>query len=813
MMLVALIPPVMLDARSASAASTTVVISQFQVAGGGTKPPNDEFVELHNVSTSSIDLDGMRLVYRSVDGTTDRVLKIWSGSTPIPPGGYYLLGNITGYDGPAADATFGTLVNGELAAAGGGLALRLGAANSGTIIDSVGYGTATNVFVETATTAAPAANSARARGDSGCTDTDVNSSDFVELTPSSPRSSSAPRFVCNALPDLRLRKSATPGTYAAVGDVISYRYRVTNSGNVRLAGPIRVADDQVSVDCPAVTSVGDGDAYLDPGEELVCSASHTVRQADLNRGSITNTATATADGTTSDRDTVTVDAVQAPDLRLRKSATPGTYAAVGDVISYRYRVTNSGNVRLAGPVRVADDQVGVDCPAVTSVGDGDAYLDPGEELVCSASHTVRQADLNRGSITNTATATADGVSSPADRATVEAVSAPDLPVTVEAAPVPGLPCEPSSLTFSVPKGAVSYPMRVVSVTANGRLVDGCALPFSLASYRTQGPTWRTSGRQALIDRVGAILDNAQPSITLTVRTPRRYGQTVFYPGLRVYDGIDGPLPRYPDVRIDPSISWSNGPRGSDTRAPRMTQPIVRIAAGQSIRFNGLVPVTSRWTASDKRSGILQGTAQHRTLAGTWQTLTKWRGQPRATTAWLSPSAGPFHQRVRASDRMRNTSTWKAGPWFALRTLQGDGSDPITWSGSWKAVEGRQLLAGRAWRSSTPRDRLDVRLKGTNAALVATVGPRGGRIRVLVNGVKGPVIDLRSEVVRHRRIVWSSPLRGRQSHDISVVVLGRRGSAATDVTVQIDAVLAIRTLGHAWTHGSPGTDTTKRSEGS
>ena len=54
---------------------------------------------------------------------------------------------------------------------------------------------------------------------------------------------------------------------------------------------------------------------------------------------------------------MTIDAVQAPALRLRKSATPGTYAAVGDVISYGYRVTNSGNVRLAGPVRVADDQV------------------------------------------------------------------------------------------------------------------------------------------------------------------------------------------------------------------------------------------------------------------------------------------------------------------------------------------------------------------------------------------------------------------------------------------------------------------------
>jgi DNA/RNA endonuclease G (NUC1) len=181
--------------NQADLVSPNLVISQFQ-AGGTTA--NDEFIELHNTSSTSVDLNGYRLVYRSATGTNDLTLAAWTTSAVIPAGGYYLIAN-TAYDGSAApNITYDSAVcSCSMGAGGGGLAIRQGAANTGTIIDSVGWGTATNAFVETAVTTAPANNDSKARLAGGCQDTDNNANDFSTLTPSAPRNGSTSPFICS----------------------------------------------------------------------------------------------------------------------------------------------------------------------------------------------------------------------------------------------------------------------------------------------------------------------------------------------------------------------------------------------------------------------------------------------------------------------------------------------------------------------------------------------------------------------------------------------------------------------------------------
>lgn len=178
----------------ASLVSPNLVISQFQTAGG---TANDEFIEIHNTSSSSVDLNGYRLVYRSAGGTNDVNFAAWTTGTIIPAGGYYLIVS-NSYDGSTpGDFTYNpTTCSCALSGTGGGLAIRFGDANSGVIIDSVGYGSATNAFVETAATSAPAANAGQTRANNGCQDTDNNSNDFSTLNPGAPRNSTASPVTC-----------------------------------------------------------------------------------------------------------------------------------------------------------------------------------------------------------------------------------------------------------------------------------------------------------------------------------------------------------------------------------------------------------------------------------------------------------------------------------------------------------------------------------------------------------------------------------------------------------------------------------------
>src|SRR5207247_5174401 len=133
-----------------------------------------------------------------------------------------------------------------------------------------------------------------------------------------------------------------------------------------------------------------------------------ITLAEMNSGSVTNTATASAKfGTTTVTDTAfaTVTADQKPAIKLTKPASPTTYVHAGQTITYTYVIENTGNVTVHGTAGDGsfedrnNDANGNSPPTTTS-------LDPTDTVTCTGTHTITLAEMNSGPVTNTATASA-----------------------------------------------------------------------------------------------------------------------------------------------------------------------------------------------------------------------------------------------------------------------------------------------------------------------------------------------------------------------------------------------------------------------
>lgn len=266
-------------------------------------------------------------------------------------------------------------------------------------------------------------------------------------------------------PALSLVKEAQTADFDAIGDILTYRYVVANTGNVTLFAQPVVADNKIpAVTCDPIPAGG-----LPPGQFLTCAASYAVTQADVDAGKVTNIASVSStEVTASPIVTVTVDGIRTPGVDVVKTPSILTNAKVGDVIDYAYSVTNSGNVSLTA-VTVADDQTSAAGTSALVIG-GDALvadrgeignstdaagnriwssLGPGDTVSFAASYTVTQADLDAGAaLSNTVTVTAGspaGTTPPTDRQTVTvpvATAAPAL-LVIKAANTAGLATPPA----------------------------------------------------------------------------------------------------------------------------------------------------------------------------------------------------------------------------------------------------------------------------------------------------------------------------------------------------------------------------------
>jgi uncharacterized protein YdeI (BOF family) len=165
---------------------STLLVSEVQTGGGSA---SDEFAEITNVGPAPVDLAGLELVYVTSSGGTVTRKASWAASTVLDVGRHLFVANVSGVYAGLADATY----SGGFAATGGTLVLR---PIGGAPIDAVGWGDATNAFVEGTAAPAPAAGASIERlpgGIAGNTvDTNDNAADLVLQPIPNPQSLAAP---------------------------------------------------------------------------------------------------------------------------------------------------------------------------------------------------------------------------------------------------------------------------------------------------------------------------------------------------------------------------------------------------------------------------------------------------------------------------------------------------------------------------------------------------------------------------------------------------------------------------------------------
>jgi gliding motility-associated-like protein/uncharacterized repeat protein (TIGR01451 family) len=220
------------------------------------------------------------------------------------------------------------------------------------------------------------------------------------------------------------------------GNVITYTYTVTNTGNIALTG-VNVLETATNfsgtgtlpnpVYVSSIPQLGSSATTLAVGAVSTYTATYTLTQDDIDAGQVNNLASAcgtasgieVCDNSTDPTPCVAPDCTpvptcldctltsipQTPSIKITKDgvwndANGNGYPDVNETITYTFDVENTGNVTLTG-VTVADTMIAIvpTNPVVTP-----NTLLPGQHGTATATYTLTQADINAEIVYNLAMA-------------------------------------------------------------------------------------------------------------------------------------------------------------------------------------------------------------------------------------------------------------------------------------------------------------------------------------------------------------------------------------------------------------------------
>lgn len=199
---------------------------------------------------------------------------------------------------------------------------------------------------------------------------------------------------------------------AKPGDALNYSFRIKNTGRLTLHD-VTLADtlpvNNLSIDWNTSTDDSTDVGVLAPDEAVTASASYNLTIEDITSGKVVNTASASGldpkDNKVSDKDDAKTALDAEASISLSKKADPNkmTDPSAGDIISYDFVISNTGNIPLRD-IAFQDDHELIDLSWNKDIAG--AELGIGEKLVGHASYRLRLSDIDAGSVVNKASVTA-----------------------------------------------------------------------------------------------------------------------------------------------------------------------------------------------------------------------------------------------------------------------------------------------------------------------------------------------------------------------------------------------------------------------
>jgi hypothetical protein len=191
-----------------------------------------------------------------------------------------------------------------------------------------------------------------------------------------------------------------------------------------------------------------------------------------------------------------------------------------------------------------------------------------------------------------------------------------------------------------------------------------------------------------------------------------------------------------------------------------------------------------WLGDDQGgSGVAYYSVEARELAdgvGPGEVASEWRtllGRAPVTALHYRGEAGDAYQfRITAADRAANPTTVETDP--VVVPVDDRGRQPWRFSRGWKRLRAEQAWGRTVIRARRAGATARLRFRGTGVALIGRKLPRGGRLRVTLDG-RNRVLRVRGRS-GHRSVLWTSPPLESGTHSLRIRSLGGG-------TVELDAV--------------------------